>query len=83
MNPQSLLSLDDLLFIVPKLLENLSVTLGITFASLLLGLALGLLAAVLQFSRSLLFRLLAKAYTDVLRGAPLALLILLFSSVES
>lgn len=78
MNPQSLLSLDDLLFIVPKLLENLSVTLGITFASLLLGLALGLLAAVLQFSRSLLFRLLAKAYTDVLRGAPLALLILLF-----
>ncbi|PTA87990.1 amino acid ABC transporter permease [Kosakonia sp. H7A] len=78
MNPQSLLSLDDLLFIVPKLLENLSVTLGITFASLVLGLALGLLAAVLQFSRSLLFRLLAKAYTDVLRGAPLALLILLF-----
>jgi len=78
MNAQPLLSFDDLLFIVPKLLENLSVTLGITFASLLLGLALGLLAAVLQFSRLLLLRLLAKAYTDVLRGAPLALLILLF-----
>lgn len=78
MNTQPLLSLDDLLFIVPKLLENLPVTLGITLASLLLGLALGLLAAILQFSRSSIARLLAKAYTDVLRGAPLALLILLF-----
>ncbi|KIS44590.1 ABC transporter permease subunit [Kosakonia radicincitans] len=78
MNAQPLLSFDDLLFIVPKLLENLSVTLSITLASLLLGLALGLLAAVLQFSRAWLLRLLAKAYTDVLRGAPLALLILLF-----
>ena len=78
MNQHSLVSLDDLLFIVPKLLENLPVTLGITFASLLLGLGLGLMAAILQFSRWSLLRLLAKAYTDVLRGAPLALLILLF-----
>lgn len=78
MNPQPLFTLDDLLFIVPKLLENLPVTLGITLASLLLGLALGLVAAVLQFSRSSLLSWLAKAYTDVLRGAPLALLILLF-----
>lgn len=78
MNPQPLLRLDDLLFIVPKLLENLPVTLGITLASLLLGMAFGLVAVVLQFSRSLLLRWLAKAYTDVLRGAPLALLILLF-----
>nr|VUD34034.1 ABC-type amino acid transport system [Raoultella sp. NCTC 9187] len=37
MNPQPLFTLDDLLFIVPKLLENLPVTLGITLASLLLG----------------------------------------------
>lgn len=78
MNPQPLLRLDDLLFIVPKLLENLPVTLGITLASLLLGLAFGLVAVMFQFSRSLLLRWLAKAYTDVLRGAPLALLILLF-----
>ncbi len=78
MNPQPLLRLDDLLFIVPKLLENLPVTLGITLASLMLGLALGLVTVVLQFSRSRLLRWLAKAYTDVLRGAPLALLILLF-----
>ena len=78
MNPQPLLRSDDLLLIVPKLLENLPITLGITLASLLLGLALGLVATVLQFSRSSLLRWLAKAYTDVLRGAPLALLILLF-----
>lgn len=78
MNSQPLLSLNDLFFIVPKLLENLPVTLGITLASLLIGLALGLVATVLQFSHSSLLRLLAKVYTDVLRGAPLALLILLF-----
>ncbi|SFE78638.1 cystine transport system permease protein/L-cystine transport system permease protein [Phytobacter palmae] len=78
MNSQPLLSLNDLFFIVPKLLENLPVTLGITLASLLLGLALGLVATALQFSHSSLLRLLAKVYTDVLRGAPLALLILLF-----
>jgi cystine transport system permease protein/L-cystine transport system permease protein len=70
MNPQPLLRSDDLLLIVPKLLENLPITLGITLASLLLGLALGLVATVLQFSRSSLLRWLAKAYTDVLRGAP-------------
>ena len=52
MNPQPLLRSDDLLLIVPKLLENLPITLGITLASLLLGLALGLVATVLQFSRS-------------------------------
>ncbi|MCL5500878.1 ABC transporter permease subunit [Escherichia coli] len=78
MNSQPLLSLNDLFFIVPKLLENLPVTLGITLASLVLGLALGLVATALQFSHSSLLRLLAKVYTDVLRGAPLALLILLF-----
>ncbi|WP_455812828.1 ABC transporter permease subunit [Pseudomonas graminis] len=74
----NLLSLDDLLLIIPKLLENLPLTLGITLASLLLGLTLGLIAVLLQFSRWRLLSVLAKIWVDVLRGAPLTLLILLF-----
>lgn len=74
----NLFSFNDLLQIVPKLLENLPVTLGITLASLVLGLALGLVVVVLQFSHWRTLRFAAKAYTDILRGAPLALLILLF-----
>lgn len=74
----SLFSLDDLYQIVPKLLENLPITLGITGASLVIGLALGLATAILQFNKRQWLRKFAKAYTDIMRGAPLALLILLF-----
>ncbi|MBM7345346.1 ABC transporter permease subunit [Pantoea coffeiphila] len=78
MTAPSLMTLADLTLIVPKLLENLTVTLGITLASLLLGLGLGLILAVSGYSRSTALRIMVKTVTDALRGAPLALLILLF-----
>jgi L-cystine transport system permease protein len=51
MNNNPLFSWQDIAGIVPKLLENLPVTLGITLASLLLGLTIALLIVLLQFSR--------------------------------
>ncbi|MBK0000394.1 ABC transporter permease subunit [Erwinia sp. S38] len=78
MTAPSLMTFADLTLIVPKLLENLTVTLGITLASLLLGLGLALILTVSGYSRSTALRIMVKTVTDVLRGAPLALLILLF-----
>lgn len=49
MNNNPLFSWQDIAGIVPKLLENLPVTLGITLASLLLGLTIALLIVLLQF----------------------------------
>ena len=78
MNNNPLFSWQDIAGILPKLLENLPVTLGIALASLLLGLTIALPIVVLQFSRIKPLRAAANGYTDILRGAPLALLILLF-----
>lgn len=73
----SLLNVDDILHIVPKLFENLHVTLTITLAALGSGLALGLILTLLQESRVALIRHTTRYYVDLMRGAPLALLILL------
>lgn len=78
MNNNPLFNWQDIAGILPKLLENLPVTLGITLASLLLGLTIALLIVLLQFSRFKPLSAVADGYTDILRGAPLALLILLF-----
>ena len=78
MNNNPLFNWQDIAGILPKLLENLPVTLGITLASLLLGLTIALLIVLLQFSRFKPLSAVANGYTDILRGAPLALLILLF-----
>ncbi|HHJ4372072.1 TPA: ABC transporter permease subunit [Klebsiella variicola] len=78
MNNNPLFNWQDIAGILPKLLENLPVTLGITLASLLLGLTIALLIVLLQFSRFKPLSAEADGYTDILRGAPLALLILLF-----
>lgn len=78
MNNNPLFNWQDIAGILSKLLENLPVTLGITLASLLLGLTIALLIVLLQFSRFKPFSAVANGYTDILRGAPLALLILLF-----
>lgn len=51
MNNNPLFSWQDIAGILPKLLENLPVTLGIALASLLLGLTVALPIVVLQFSR--------------------------------
>lgn len=83
MNNNPLFNWQDIAGILPKLLENLPVTLGITLASLLLGLTIALLIVLLQFSRFKPLSAVANGYTDILRGAPLALLILLFSSAEN
>ena len=77
MNNNPLFNWQDIAGILPKLLENLPVTLGITLASLLLGLTIALLIVLLQFSRFKPLSAVANGYTDILRGAPLALLILL------
>ncbi len=70
MNNNPLFSWQDIAGILPKLLENLPVTLGIALASLLLGLTIALPIVLLQFSRFKPFRAAANGYTDILRGAP-------------
>ncbi len=73
----SLVSLDDIIFIVPKLVESLNVTLTIAFYSLVFGLLVGAFLTSMQNNRFYLVRRFAHYYIDIMRGAPLALLILL------
>jgi L-cystine transport system permease protein len=74
----SLMNLADVATILPKLLENLNVTLRISILSLIVGLLIGLGLTLLQErKRSIVIRI-THYYVDMMRGAPLALLILLF-----
>lgn len=78
MNNNPLLNRQDIAGILPRLLGNLPVTLGITLTSLLLGLTITLLIVLLQFSHFRPLSAVTSGCIDILRGAPLALLILLF-----
>ncbi|MCG8708278.1 ABC transporter permease subunit [Brenneria sp. 4F2] len=71
------IDVSEIIEIFPKLLENLSVTLYISIASLVLGLLLGLLLTVMQESQRGVIRRSALIYIDVMRSTPLLLLIFL------
>jgi len=58
-------------FTAPSILEGLSVTLGLTLVSMLIGVALGLLLAVARLSQSRLPRTLSGLYIWFFRGTPL------------
>ncbi len=63
----------------PRLLEGAGVTLQLAILSLILSLALGLLAASAKMSRNWLLHKTATLYTTIIRGVPdLVLMLLLF-----
>lgn len=61
-----------------RLLQGFLMTVNISLASLLASLILGLITAVLHFSRILFVRYLAKLYDSFIRGTPLIMQIYLF-----
>ncbi|MDO5400739.1 MAG: amino acid ABC transporter permease [Eubacteriales bacterium] len=60
------------------LLEGLSVTLELTFISVLLGVVLGTVVAMLKMSRFKLIRFLVSVYVEVIRGTPILLQLYIF-----
>lgn len=67
-----------LLSILPLLLDGLQTTFAIWILSLVGGLSLGIVLAVLRLSRSRLVAALAGSYVNLLRSVPLLLLIFWF-----
>lgn len=61
-----------------RILEGFLVTIALSISSLLLSLILGVASAVLQDSRILMLRYLAKGYVTFIRGTPLIMQIYLF-----
>ena len=61
-----------------RLLDSFLVTILISVCSLVLSLVLGIVSAVLQDSRILMLRYLAKGYVAIIRGTPLIVQIYLF-----
>jgi His/Glu/Gln/Arg/opine family amino acid ABC transporter permease subunit len=64
---------NDLIALLPALLEGASVTVAVSVASYLLALCLGLLLGLARTSRFLLVRGAAGAYVQFMRGTPLLL----------
>jgi len=61
-----------------RLWDGFLMTVGLSVASLLLSLALGIVSAVLQSSKVIVLRYLAKLYVTIIRGTPLIMQIYLF-----
>ncbi|MFH1491397.1 MAG: amino acid ABC transporter permease [Pseudomonadota bacterium] len=81
--PRYIFSMDQGRFQAGPLLEGLAVTLHITWISLLLSFAVGLVTALLRLSDSLAGRLLARGYLEVIRNTPLLVQILFIYFVLS
>lgn len=60
------------------LVEGLSVTLELTFISVLLGVVLGTVVAMLKMSRFKIIRFLVSVYVEVIRGTPILLQLYIF-----
>ena len=60
------------------LIEGLSVTLELAFISVLLGVLLGTVVAMLKMSRFKLVRALISVYVEVIRGTPILLQLYIF-----
>ncbi|MGB5750176.1 MAG: amino acid ABC transporter permease [Desulfobacterales bacterium] len=69
--PQYLYAVTDGQFLFGPLLDGLLVTFRITAISLVLAFIFGLIAALLRLSNSLLGKILARGYVEVIRNTPL------------
>jgi polar amino acid transport system permease protein len=65
--------LDDLKAWAPDLLAGLSLTVGLTFGSMAIAVALGLALALLRISRLVWLRVPAILFVELIRGSPLLL----------
>jgi len=61
---------DLVLHYLPYILQGVTVTIRLTFFSLLLSVVLGLVGAIARTSRSRILRGLATAYVEIIRGTP-------------
>ena len=61
---------DLVLHYLPYILQGVTVTIRLTFFSLLLSIVLGLVGAIARTSRSRILRGLATAYVEIIRGTP-------------
>jgi len=75
--PRYLYSIEDGRFTAGLLLEGLKVTLRISAVGLVLAFGFGLLSAFFRLSNSLVARLLARAYLELVRNSPLLVLLFL------
>ncbi len=69
--PRYLFTIEDGVFIPGPLLDGLWITLQITGCSLVLATIIGLLTALLRLSNSLVGRIMARVYLEIIRNTPL------------
>lgn len=69
--PQFLFTMEDGTFTLGPLLEGLKMTLHITWISMILTYAIGLITALLRLSDSIIGRVFARVYLEVARNTPL------------
>ncbi len=69
--PQFLFTMEDGTFTIGPLLEGLKITLNITWISMILTYAIGLITALLRLSDSIIGRVFARVYLEVARNTPL------------
>ena len=55
---------------ITLMLNGLKVTLVVTLFAVLLGVVLGTVIALMRMSRKRVFNLIARAYTELIRGTP-------------
>ncbi len=75
--PRYLLTFEDGRFMAGPLLEGLKVTLHISAVGLVLAFGFGLMAALFRLSNSLVARILARGYLELIRNSPLLVLLFL------
>ncbi len=69
--PQFLFTIEDGTFTLGPLLEGLKITLNITWISMILTYAIGLITALLRLSDSIIGRVVARVYLEIARNTPL------------
>ncbi len=69
--PQFLFTMEDGTFTLGPLLEGLKITLNITWISMILTYAIGLITALLRLSDSIIGRIVARVYLEIARNTPL------------
>ena len=60
------------------LIEGLSCTLSLTFVSVVMGVLLGTVVAILKMSKFKIIRFIASVYIEVIRGTPILLQLFIF-----
>lgn len=62
-------------------IDAIAFTLGLTLLALIIGLAIGLVVALLKLSKHKFFRVIGTIYTDIIRGTPVMIQIMLIYMV--